>query len=290
MPCADERIQIDGEFGAEWVEPLARLCHQFATMKDVDPSARLHITPAGDDVLLEATLGDSRSARRKIQSPDDLFTIVEALTVVIPSEKPAARQPAAPAAVNVPPPAPKPHVEPKVKPEPKPRDLGVELGAAVEARFSGSPSYLSAGIAGYASIRPDEWFFGVTARWQPSEIPASGAAPGFEMESAGAGFVVGHRVVDTPMVDLDVGASTLVLVDTQSLETRVPDEVGSATDVRFGLLVRALVGRSSWRFAPAIDADLAPTRLRREVRIDPSLPPLPAWSVGLALGASWVEP
>jgi hypothetical protein len=110
------------------------------------------------------------------------------------------------------------------------------------------------------------------------------------MESAGAGFIVGRRIVETTTVALDAGASTLVLVDTQSTETRVPDEVGSATDVRFGLLLRALVGRSHWRFAPSIDADVAPSRLRHDVRIDPSLPPLPAWSVALALGASWVEP
>jgi hypothetical protein len=291
--CAEARILVADGLDPRWTAPVGHLCEQFAAMKDVDPSARLHLTPASGDLELQASLGDGRVAHRRVRSPEDLLTVVEALTVVIPEPHdaaPASNPPPAPTAPRAaePPRAPSPEVTiAKVADAPR---IGVELGLALEGRLSGAPNYLSLGGSAYAALRPDDWFFGVVARWQPSEVPASGPQPGFEMESAGAGFVVARRVVKSRTVGLDAGASALVLVDTQSTETRVPDEVGTATDVRFGLLIRALIGTSPWKLAPSIDADLAPARVRRSVRVDPELPPLPAWSVALGIGGTWVEP
>ena len=296
--CAEGRISLEGQLDAKWREPVDSLCAGFGTMKDVDPTARIRITSTGSDLELDATLGDGRMAHRTLRSPDDLMTIVEALTVQIPREHVEGTGPAPPSA-NV---APKPeHTTAAPAPVVAVREHGsvsnasssahaleVELGLAIEGRLSGSPAYLSLGGAAYAGLRPDNWFFGVVARWQPSEVPASGPRPGFEMESAGAGFAVARRVLKTGTLGLDAGATALVLVDTQSLETRIPDEIGASTAVRFGVLLRALIGRSPWKLAPSLDADLAPSRLRRNTRLDAELPPLPTWSVALALGATWV--
>lgn len=298
VPCADGRISVEGELDAIWREPVESLCAQFPTMKDVDPSARIRMMAAGSNLEIEATLGDGRVAHRTLRSPDDLMTTVEALSVQIPKEdvgKPAEVPPSA----NVPPKperaAPAPAATSTVREQRREppstarnRSLQVELGFAIEGRLSASPAYLSLGGAVYAGLRPDDWLFGVVARWQPSEVPASGPQPGFEMESAGAGFAVARRVVKTGMLGLDAGATTLVLVDTQSLESRVPDEIGASTAVRFGVLLRALIGRSPWKLAPSLDADIAPSRLRRNERLDAGLPPLPTWSVALGLGATWV--
>jgi hypothetical protein len=297
--CAEGRISMEGALDAKWREPVESLCEQFATMKDVDPTARIHIVAAGSNLELDATLGDGRMAHRTLRSPDDLMTTVEALSVQIPDDH-ADKTAEVPPSANV---APKPERTAARLPSAattvhearserastdRNRPLQVELGFALEGRVSGAPAYLSLGGAVYAGLRPDDWFFGVVARWQPSEVAASGPQPGFEMESAGAGFAVARRVVKTGMLGLDAGATTLVLVDTQSLETRVPDEIGASTAVRFGVLLRALIGRSSWKLAPSLDADLAPSRLRRNTRLDAALPPLPTWSVALGLGATWV--
>jgi hypothetical protein len=232
-------------------------------------------------------------ALRRIRSPDDLSTIVEALTVVIPESHPQNQEERGPPAIAD---NPRP-VEPSRNAPPAPmrtpaagQEIRVELGIGAEGRMSGAPTYLSAGGTGYAGLRPGAWLFAIIARWQPSEVPAKGAVAGFEMESAGAGFLVARRFLRTHALGVDAGATVLMLVDTQSVETRTPDEVGSAADARFGLLVRALLGAGAWRFAPSIDADLAPARIRRSIRIDPDLPPLPKWSIGLGLGVSWTEP
>jgi hypothetical protein len=298
VSCADGRISAEGELEAKWREPVETLCAQFAAMKDVDPSVRIRMRAAGGNLEIEATLGDGRTAHRTLRSPDDLLTTVEALSVQIPkvdTERAVESPPAAnvapkpePAAA---PPAAAPAVrEPRSEPAPtaKSRTLEVELGFAIEGRVSAAPAYLSLGGAAYAGLRPDDWFFGVIARWQPSEVPAAGPQPDFEMESAGAGFAVARRVLKTGVLGLDAGATALVLVDTQSLEGRIPDEIGASTAVRFGVLLRALVGRLPWKLAPSLDADIAPSRLRRNTRLDAALPPLPTWSVALGLGATWV--
>ncbi|HEX3597768.1 MAG TPA: hypothetical protein VHU80_21815 [Polyangiaceae bacterium] len=300
--CRAAHVSVDGELDTDWRESVERLCEELSTMTDVDSSALLNIVQAGHDVQVKVTLVGGRTALRVVHSPDDLLTIVEALTVALPPAR-SAPTPASPA-VNAAPP------NSRLPPAPDARGsavtaaattparnrsteaggVGVELGFALEGRLSGAPAYISLGAAAYAGIRPGPWFLGVVARWQPSEALASGSEPDLEMESAGAGFVVAHRVLRSHLIGLDMGASALVLVDTQSTESRTPDEVGSSTDVRFGLLLRALVGTSSWKFSPSLDADLAPARVRHAVRLDAALPSLPEWSVALELGTSWVEP
>ncbi|HVW24929.1 MAG TPA: hypothetical protein VHC69_06135 [Polyangiaceae bacterium] len=294
--CADERISLEGELDAKWRAPIENLCARFGTMSDVDPSARIRLVAAGSELALEVTLGDGRVAHRTLRSPDDLITVLEALTLQIPGPPPENRPPPPPV-VNAPvPPEPATSSLPKGAVTRPPavegtsrrsHYLGVEIGLAVEGRLSGSPAYLSLGGSAYAALRPDDWFFGVVARWQPSEVPASSSQPGFEMESAGAGFAVAHRLLKTGLLGLDAGATTMVLVDTQSLESRSPDEIGASTAVRFGILARALVGRGSWKFAPSLDADIAPARLGHNARLDNALPPLPTWSIALAIGATW---
>jgi hypothetical protein len=284
--CANPRIHVEGELAERWAAAVAHLCERFGTMTDVDPTATLRIVPKDDDVVLEVTLGEGRTAVRRLHSPDDLPTVAEALTVVIP--EPRSEHPAPTPAVNQ-----RPEPVPPSPPLPAKKEsaaIHVELGIGIEGRLSGSTTYLSAGGTAYAGLRPGDWLFAVLARWQPSEVPAQRATEGFEMESAGAGFLVARRLLQTGWVALEAGASAMLLVDTQSIETRTPDEVGSAADARFGMLVRAPIGKGPWRFAPSIDADVAPSRIRRTTRIDPALPPLPKWSVGFGLGLNWTEP
>jgi hypothetical protein len=283
--CADPRLRLAGELPTRWIEPVARLCERFGSMKDVDPTARLLITPSEDDIVLDVSLGDGRVAVRRIHSPDDLQTMVEALTVVIPGAHDA---PPPPAPSANPPPA-----EPPPAPPPQPErapSLGVEIGLGLEGRASGAPVYLSAGARVHAGLRPGAWLFALLARWQPSEVPAHKPVEGFEMASTGVGFLVARRVLSTRGFAIDAGGTALLVVDTQSIETRVPDEVGSAADVRFGALVKTPIGSGAWRFAPSLDVDFAPARVGRNTQLDPELPPLPKWSVALGLGVDWMEP
>ena len=57
-----------------------------------------------------------------------------------------------------------------------------------------------------------------------------------------------------------------------------------------GSFARLVLGDGPMRFLTELDGEVSPTRLRRETRIDPMLPPLPTWSVGGSLGAEWAGP
>jgi hypothetical protein len=291
--CSDPRVEIAPHIASRWLEPISSLCDAFGSMKDVDPAAHLRLVPAGNDLLLEASLGTDRVALRRVRSPEDLLTVVEAVTVVIPQENQGVHAPRATGQATGEDRAGEGrHVFRPLEPAlagPARESVGIELGVGVSARFSRTPAYLSAEAAVYAGLRPGDWFVGVAARWGPSEVPSVSSREGFEMETVGAGFLISRRLVQAPALDLDVGASAMLLVITQSLEERVPDELGSQTDARFGLVTRALFGKSSWRWSPAIDVDVSPARARHALRIDPALPPMPSWSLALTLGATWVD-
>jgi hypothetical protein len=290
VPCSNPRVQVEEPIPAAWVDAVSRLCRSFGVDGSTARGSRLRLrTEGGEGLVVEATLADEHVAVRRVPSPDELDAVVEALTAVIPDEAAPETKKSEPEPPSVKPrPAPAPAREPPTRRAEEDR-VHVELGVGLDGRLSGSPLYLSLGGDLYAGLRPGRWLVGVTARWQPAEVPASSPREGFELDSAGAGFIVLYRLWHAPIVDLDAGGSVLVLVDTQSIDTRSPDEVGSATEARFGALVRALFGKSAFRIAPSLDADIAPTRVRRSVYLKADLPPLPAWSVALGLGVSWVN-
>ncbi len=88
----------------------------------------------------------------------------------------------------------------------------------------------------------------------------------------------------------ELGASTSLLVQSQSYEGEKGEKVGSVVDARLGLVTRALFGGGNRRFIVTLNGEVSPTRLRRKLRVDDALPPLPSWDVGLGIGAAWGEP
>src|SRR5262249_51159353 len=159
----------------------------------VAPGSRLRLhAEDGNGLVVEATLADERVAIRRVPSPDELGAVVEALTAVIPDEarpepEKAKPEPAPlePRHIQPPPPADPRHIQAPPPASPPPHvaadRIHVELGLGLDGRLSGSPLYLSFGGDLYAGLRPGRWLVGVTARWQPSEVPASSPIEGFEM-------------------------------------------------------------------------------------------------------------
>jgi hypothetical protein len=279
--CADPRVVVEGALDARWLEPLTRLCEQLAASKDLDPSARLRFVPAGPDVIIEATLGDGRSALRRVRSPEDLRLTVEALTAVPPAvpEPPAPGAPRAPA-------APVPPSVTLVEPS---EHLGIEVGGALTGRIEGAPTYFSTGIEGYASLRLDDFRLGLLVRWDVIEVLTRNAPSLFEMDNAGVGLFFVRRLVPAAALRFDLGASALMLAQTQSGQMGNEELLDTEIDLRLGLVARALFGHSAWRWTLAIETDVSPPRLRRSNSIIPGFPTLPTWGAGLGLGAVWGE-
>jgi hypothetical protein len=280
--CADPRITVEDGVDARWTEPLARLCKQLATWHDVDPSARLHVVAAGQDVIIEARLGDGRTALRRIHAPDDLSLTVEALTLLPRTEPNAsarlAAEPAVPVAVPV---APGPPVAAAA------HRIGVEIGGAITGRIERAPTYLASGIEGYANVRLDTALLGLMIRWDFFETLATDPLPLFEMDSVGVGFLFARRLGIARAVDLDIGGNALLMVQTQGATPSTVELSDADADVRVGLLARALFGQAQWRWTLSLETDFSPARLRRSNRVAANFPTLPVWSLGVGLGTLW---
>jgi hypothetical protein len=282
--CEDPRVRVDGAPGDLWLQSIAHACAALDAKPDSDPSARVVLVPSGDDLIVEVTLADGRSALRRVRSPDSLGSVLAAL-LELPAEESKPAHPtgesAAPA-VEIPAPAPAP-----LPPPPSPR-LGIELGGGASGRVAGG-GYLSLGPSAFGQVAVGAWALGVDVRWD-AYVSKSGVDANFEMESVEVGVTLTRRF-RLQAADIEVGFSPRVVDETQSDDSLVHEVTFATTDVRVGALVRAALGHAH-RVRPIleIDGELSPSRIRRLPRLDPNLPALPAWSSGATIGIMWGDP
>ena len=280
----DARVQVEGRPSERWLEAITRACEQLAAMPDRDPTASARLTPSGDDILVEVVLNDGRSAIRRVKTPLALQSTLEALVTLPPTNKPREPEPPLPSS-----PAETPPTELQAKPAPgHERPPTVEIGLGVAGRIARA-EYASLAPTAEANLLAGKWLFGLWARWDVVSWQDVGSPAGFEMETVGAGLGVARRF-DLRALDLDVGFSPRLLAETQSYEANGKEQTLTASDVRAASFVRATFGRSALRFAATLDGEVSPGRLRRDIHLEPDLPALPSWSVGLAFGLSWTAP
>lgn len=284
-------MKIEGTANERWSEALAHVCADVAAIRDRDPDAITRVVAKGDDVSIEVTLSDGRTARRSVQAPYALRGALEALLVLPPP--PPMPAPAPPVAAPSPPPsdarektAPSAIESPPVSPASSRRTAELSVGTA--GRVAGA-GILSVAPTAEASLFVGDWMLGLSARWEVVQSATAPRAHDFERDSAGAGLVVARRI-GARGFDLDLGLSPRLVVETQSHEIDEEDENLSATDVRLGAFTRVTLGRGPIRPFAMFDMEVSPARLRRNVRLASQLPALPAWSAGLSLGLSWTTP
>jgi hypothetical protein len=308
VDCAEPRIHLEGELPSTWFEAVTQLCGAFSTMVDIDPNSQLTISCAGNELVVQASTGDGRAAVRRVRQPAELQRKVEALVrlpatldaaaptnpTVVPNAIAAPRATSrtawssahAQAASSEPSPASQPATAQIPAPAP-PLPLRIELSAAVLGRAS--VGYGSAGLALYGGLRPGAWLLALALRWEPINEVWTSAPPGFEMDSFAAGFTILRRVLRAQPVELELGAASFLVAERQSYARSVTDRTRTAADVRVGLVVRLLFGESALRWCLWLEPDISPLRVRRDMRLDPQLPRLPAFSLALGLGAAWSE-
>lgn len=287
--CEDVRIHVDGAISPRWSDAIARACSELAGVKGTDASARVRITPDDEGVTIAVTLADGRSASRRLQSPDHLRSTLEALLALPPTSIAAAPVRAteattAPLADTGWPPADEPWPSAKSTAE---RSLGIDAGGALGGRVA-AQGYVSFAPSGFAELRVGPWLFGGLFRWEAIGKKSAPLVDTFEMTSLAAALFVGRRV-PLGFLAIDVGISPRIVVDSQTWETSTGEHDVSSTDIRLGSLGRLLLGRGAVRGLVELDAEISPARLRREVKLDPLLPPLPSWNAGLSAGLLWAS-
>jgi hypothetical protein len=283
--CEDPRVRIDGAPDGPWLQSIAQACAALDAKPDSDPSGRVVLVPSGDDLIVEVTLADGRSALRRVRSPDSLGSVLAAL-LELPTT--GENQPAHPSSESAPPAVQSPAPAPAPLPPPPSPRLGIELGGGVSGRVAGG-GYLSLGPSAFGQVAVGAWALGIDVRWD-AYVSKSGVDANFEMESVAVGVTLTRRF-RFQAADIEVGFSPRVVDETQSDDSLASEVTFATTDVRVGALLRAALGHAH-RVRPIleIDGELSPSRIRRLPRLDPSLPALPAWSAGATIGILWGDP
>ncbi len=278
-------MQIQGTIGGAWETALEQACRDLARQSDADPGVTVRVSADDGGMMLEAALSDGRVAVRHLTHPDEVALTLEAVTRVPrrdePPAQPRERAPAMPPAETKPPPAPE-VAHPASGPS-------VEVGMTTMGRLA-LPGYGALGGEMWAQLQVSEWSVALAARWDGLVLPFGETLAGFEMDSVGAGFLVGRRARLAPALRLDAGVTTVLLVNAQSVQAPDGEHAGQQTDLRLGAFGRAHLGGSAVRLALSVEAEFSPSRVRRRPRIDAMLPPLPTYGFGLGLGASWSGP
>ena len=280
--CADPRVEIRGWPGPQWREAIARACATLANAPDSDRSARVTIAQVGEALELEATLVDGRSTVRTVRTPGSLEVALQALFELPPA--PVVTAPAPPPEM-----APAPEPAPTA-PAPSPAlHLGIDLGALAATRIAGPGPYYSIGLSAFAQFEVGAWGLGVDVRWEAIQWSA-GTGQDLEMATLALGVTIARRF-HARFADIDAGVSPRLVAETQSDTGSAGENTLATTDIRGAAFVRAALGHGG-PFRPSIvlDAEVSPNRLRRSYRLDPGLPPLPAWSAGLGVGFAWAGP
>lgn len=281
-PCKSPNWTVLPDMSERWTAIIPQAC-ALADDPALDATARVQLGPApGDAMAVEVTLPDGRRARRLATSPGKLLLTLEAL-LALPIEAPAR----APVRRVIEPDRAVPTLAPGSPAAANKGSPAVAWGALAGANWVGTPGALVGTLTGFAEVSfgRSEVLLGLRSeplRWSTAVVDSS-----FEMETLGAQFGFlrvlsagsGHRV--------DAGVTALLATELQSLETDEGEVVANGNDLRVGLLVRAELGSLGPRWLIAFEAGCSPLRLRRPVYLDPALPALPSWSVGLAIGATW---
>lgn len=289
--CEESNVKIEGKANERWSEALAHVCADVAAIRDRDPDASVRVVASDDDVSIDVTLSDGRTATRRVRAPYALRGALEALLALPPAPAAAPAPTARPSEARERPPSPPDGATNIVSSTPPAAGASrrtAELSLGTAGRVAGAGIFSLAPTA-EASLFVGDWMLGLSARWDVVQSASAPRAHDFERDSAGVGLVVARRI-GARYFDFDLGLSPRLVVETQSHEIDDEDVTFSATDVRLGGFTRLTLGHGAIRPFAMFDVEVSPARLRRNVRLASQLPALPAWGAGLSFGLAWTTP
>lgn len=239
--------------------------------------------------LLSVAGPDGRTAERLVGSPADLVPAGKALLArvdpAVESSAPESRRPTAFAQ----PPAPAPDQVTLRAEDDGPRAY---FDGQATSHYVGATDGIMVGGALRATLPVHPWMAGLFGRYEGLVHSFSSGLDELAVDALAVGLYGGYRLVDAP-ARLDVGLTGSLVILNMDGEIAGPGGVDEqeaekgAADARLGTELRLGVPLSpSWHALAAVDAELAPGALGGEEDrvLDPLLPPMPAYAVGLSVG------
>ncbi|HSS40652.1 MAG TPA: hypothetical protein VLT58_17935 [Polyangia bacterium] len=295
--CAAVAVAVDPSVRGRWPEVAATIREAFQMRADVDTCARIEVTAMGTAIDLIVVLPDGRVASRSVSRAEDILPALEGLLLLPdpagedhttdtrappPNRRESEAPPASPPAVV------------RLAAPPAPVDRGtpfrLELDLAADARTGDGWVGGGGGVGAFADIA--HWLVGFQGRIDGYRTAADTGGHGMALELIALG---GHRFAlgPTRTLDLTVGpalalhaaAAVTARVSAQMTSVPMPQPDGNQRLARLILGCRLTFGAQSLlRTFVQVDADIGerdPTS-----GSTPDGAGLPAWTVGLALGAA----
>jgi hypothetical protein len=254
---------------------------------------RLRVEPSTEGVVVRAQSADGLETTRAVRDPRALVPVVLGLLASAPVEHPAPSSPQAPSTAQPVTPA-RVDVEvrdsadlrvPRAEGNVVPASVGVALGLSTGVRV-GLPTDV---IVWDSELRADvllhDWSILAFMRYAFLGAVSGIAADTDEYEEIGMGFGVG-RELRWGRHTLDLTASPAVVFVNMESDGAMTKE-GEGAQLRINAAARYGYGLGrGWRFTLTLDSEAAPSSLAKAKYAEPGLPPLPAWTVGLRVGAA----
>ncbi len=286
--CDDLVVWAPAQLAPPWERAVSELRARIARLPPGQCAPMiLEVEATNGGYVLHARAPDGREARRTIEAAEDVEPIAMGLLAGLPgSAAVRARRPPAQAAA-----AQDPHELPPVGPQATtpamqaiPSRLPtLTLGAAVGARGAIPTDAAMVDIALRADARFRDWLAYAAVR--TAQLAATGGLAvdndSYAETVAGVGAGTALRW-GRASVDVTVAASVAFV----SQEVDAPTEhQGSLVQLRFGAgaLYAYPMGRS-WSFTVSLDTEVSPRAVRQATE-QANLPPYPALSLGLSVGA-----
>ena len=302
--CAPAPVATDANVRRRWPDLREQIQQAFEQRDDVDACARIDIVITGVAVIVKVTLPDGRTAARSVLRREDVLPALEALLLLPESGDGAAPAAAASAAVTAVKPV---RVErpdrigatvtilPQEPPVPSTDGGGhlrIELGLGVEARAGDGQMGAGVGVASYLELA--HWLLGFQARIDSyrlitgdTSMSGSSGSMAVELDAlAGRRFELGTTALDlvagpalamhgNVRVSVPVGSATTPMSPPPSEQGLPRLVVSSRLTFRAHAVVRTFI---------QLDAELG--RQRSATQPLPDQADLPAWTAGLAIGAT----
>ena len=241
---------------------------------------------------MEDSLG--RSAERYVPSPADLVSTGEAL-LASPAPRPDPTQ-GAPAAAptdgaTIPARATPQASGPAAATTPDTPDAGpaeprVLLSALLDTRYAGPTKALCSGVGAEVGIPFSDWSFGSWGRFDWPIQTFDDVPLDYSSWEASIGLFGAWRFLRTP-VELHATLTASLAVVSMGGGVEGAEAEGGRADPRLGVELRLVWPVDPvWRPIAALGAEMAPAALAGSAkrRIDPMLPLIPSYTVGLSLG------
>lgn len=297
--CRGVRVNAAPNLSEPWANAVRDLSAQIPANGDGRCAAMtLLVEPAENDTAkLSATATDGRHADRIVSKPSALGSMALGLIASLPPDEPAATKnpppksdavaptasaSATPVASSSPPPIPTASAPIEKS---SPLSPQVWLGGGLGGRVAEPTTVGMLDLEARGDLEVKNWLLVISFRY--------GSSIGETLTPADASY-------EETVVGLGIGR-TLALGKTQLSLAIIPsfaavnidddDDAngsnGSRTTVRIGAALRWSVPLDKWwRLTVTADSDFSPRSFAHYVYVDPSLPPLPAWTGGFRLGAS----